>query len=123
MYHIEFVAPLSWEIRHVTQDYFEALNEICPVTTPLPVYVLPLKYLVYEDPKCLGRFEWDYISCHIELAGKQTDIEGYKDTICHEFAHYLQWTGDVEVQERGVKVRARNLMKKVENQLSLSLSV
>lgn len=119
MYQIEYVKPLPRSVRRITGEYFEILHEISPVINPLPIYVLPLEYLVYEHPECLGRFQWDYFTCHIELAGKQTDMEAYKDTICHEFAHYEQWRDSWIIGERGVAVRGRNLMRQVENRLEL----
>lgn len=119
MYHIEYVKPLSRDIRRITKDYFEILHEISPVTTRLSIFVLPLEYLIYEHPHCLGRFQWDLFMCQIELAGKQDDLEAYKDTICHEFVHYEQWRDGYDVNERGVKIRAKSLVSQVENKLNL----
>lgn len=121
MYCIEFVKPLSRDVRRISKEYFELLHEISPVTTRLRIFVLPLEYLIYEHPHCLGRFQWDLFTCQIELAGKQTDMEAYKDTICHEFAHYEQWRDGLTIGERGVKVRAKNLVEQVESQLVLCI--
>jgi hypothetical protein len=39
-------------------------------------------------------------------------VDGIIDTIAHELVHYEQWRDGREQTERGVKVRARSIMKK-----------
>lgn len=57
-------------------------------------------------------YESDPIVIHV-AADMNTPVEGIYDTIAHEIVHVEQVRDGRAITERGVKVRARNLVKRV----------
>jgi hypothetical protein len=123
VYEIEFVSPISQQVRKITKEYFKALNDISPITHNLLIRVWPLEW-VYDDEykRCLGLFIYSEgrHRPEIVLAGRQP-LNEYIDTLCHEFVHFEQFRDGWDVKEGGVSVRARNLVSVVGESLSPSL--
>lgn len=123
MIYFEFIKPIPWTIRRITKQYFEVLDDLSPVLHPMVVWVVPYpSFFAHDGDECLGQFLWSNRDKNVViiLAGKQP-IEEYVDTLCHEIAHYEQYRDGKEIQEAGVRVRARTLNQLVQNELNLAI--
>lgn len=103
---------------------------ITPPRLRLNVIILPQEEIVYfnrESEKFIHGLGFFFYPppLQIVLAGHPSPdeditewLDGLRDTMCHEWAHYEQYLRQKPVQERGVKVRTRNLIRKAEAILS-----
>jgi len=85
---------------------------------------IPMKVVLKVVPAMLlpnGHKGWAFGLCHYEedpiiihvAAHVDADLDTLRDTICHEVVHVEQVRDGRKITERGVKVRARNLVRKV----------
>ena len=87
------------------------LSKLTEIRHPLPVFVVAEDRL-QDASRPYGVFwfcESDRTG-RIELAGKGP-LDEVLDTFAHELAHYEQWRDGKPVQERGVSVRAKSLLR------------
>ena len=87
------------------------LEKATQIKHPVPVFVTAMEVIPGAHDEH-GNF-WYCDSdnqCWISLAGlaKRSTVES---TFAHEVAHYEQWRDGKPVQERGIEVRARTLLK------------
>lgn len=127
-YNLHFIPPIPKIVRTTTRQYLEALDDISPITQELDIYVVPLHFVDDSKRHCsLGLFYWWLTPPQIHITGAYPKwlsgeqraewLHDYKDTLCHEYAHYEQWRDGRKVCEDGVNRRAKRLVSLVEELL------
>jgi len=109
-------------VEKIVREVFRRLNDEAVQT--IPVFIVNKSridktalgifgYKIY--PKSLVRkypFLQDMRYPYISIAGIRINERSVIKTCFHEFAHYEQFRDGKKIQERGVKVRTRSLIKK-----------
>lgn len=107
--------PFTKEYKSTVRRFVAGLEEIVHVPMKVKIDVLPS--MVFPDEKntfAVGYCHHDPKPIVVKVAGHpDIPFEHVADTICHEIVHVEQVRDGREVTERGVKVRARNLVRKV----------
>lgn len=117
-----FVAPIPRNVRRVVTRLCQELQRATSVPHEVEVIVVPAPAVSRPDGAC-GFGGFAPADGRIYLAGQRPpDVSSaawqdlVAETLCHELAHYEQWRDGRELTERGVAVRARNLLAKTSYQ-------
>ena len=113
-----FISPIRRDVRKAVQHYVRALGGVVRIEYALKVFVVPSA--VITDAEGNYGFGAFYVNKGvIIIAGQQ--MPGVTRTewltkrlpviICHELAHYEQFRDQRPIQERGIKVRVRSLLR------------
>lgn len=119
---LEFIKSIPYQTKRHIRVMVDMVKGHIKLNHPLTVRVVPAQVIGTQEVGFgFGLFEYDkkgkdltiMLSGH-QLPDLQYDewIEMIMEALCHELAHYEQFRDGKKVQERGVRVRARNLMKK-----------
>lgn len=111
---LTFLRGVSREVRTAVRAFVNRVEQAVRFEHEVPIVVVPAPVISVERDAAFGGF------CHQE--GKVRIIiggavhEDYKlpeiiNTVAHELVHYEQWRDGRELGERGVAVRARNIVK------------
>lgn len=107
---------------------FTALLDISPPTKPVEVFIVPAPAVTIHGRTGFGATRVQKNGrgrARIYIAGDYTEVmrdhkipkpQARKDigeTLAHEWAHYEQWRDGRPIIERGVRMRAANLYRRV----------
>jgi hypothetical protein len=124
MLHLRVIDGVPGYVAREAERFAGLVQLVVKVEHGVLVKVIPAQRVVDEngDPQ-LGLYYLETAQPTIALAGdlrkevveygKTNALEMFRDTFAHELAHYEQWRDGRPVQERGVNVRARNIVRKV----------
>lgn len=105
----------SREYRTAVTRFIAGLEGIVEIDRRVDVLILPAAFLTSDHKNFADGHCYHFtnpIVIHIAgLCGK--GLEDVYHTICHEIVHVEQARDGRKITERGVKVRARNLVRKV----------
>lgn len=97
----------------------QVMHRACDIQHIVRVLVVPAKSLTAGNQYGFGAFVVTRGKPEIWLAGQKpeksiTDDEHRQmtiETFAHELAHYEQWRDGLKLQERGVAVRAKRIVR------------
>lgn len=107
--------PFTTEFKKGILRFVAGLESVTDIPMKVTVRFIPAMLLPHgSDDFAYGHcyYEADPIVVHV-AADMDTPVESIYDTIAHEIVHVEQVRDGREITERGVKVRARNLVRKV----------
>lgn len=116
---LEFIKPIPRDVRKIVRSMVAIVNITFPVLDYISVKVTP-SYVVGDEESGYGFAAFQVCDGKIEifLAGHPLPditykewLDCLKESLCHELAHYEQYRDKKPLQERGVRVRARSLLR------------
>lgn len=125
MLHLRIIDGVPRYVAREAERFVSLVQLVVRVEHAVLVDVVPA--FVVTDPQgrhAFGLFYFErYNEPSIAVAGDLRPIvakhgrgealEMFRDTLAHELAHYEQWRDGRKVQERGVNVRAKSIVRKV----------
>jgi len=121
--HVRVIEGVPAYVAREAQRFAAKVAHVVRIEHPLMVEVVPAEVLTDGHKGYgFGLFYFDKLSIpSIALAGdlrsivtecgKSEALGHLRQTFAHELAHYEQWRDGRKVQERGVEVRARNIVR------------
>jgi len=116
---LEFKKGVTPPIRKYAQDFIKKAYKVFKWAHPVKILIVPAPVVTDNYGNYgFGAFLYNGDDLTIILAGEVLPDMNYsewlslfKESFCHEFAHYEQYRDGKPLQERGVAIRARNLME------------
>lgn len=118
---VEFIKPIPRETRKHILAMVEMVRSEFDVQDDMLIRVTP-SYVVGDGKDGYGfaAFVVNKGDVKIYLAGHQVPdmtysewLEVLMESLCHELAHYEQYRDGKEIQERGVAVRTKSIMRRL----------
>ncbi len=115
------------EVKDALIRFAQWLRNSCEFPIRVPVYLRPERELTnIHGEKCSASFfaPWDQtVEPYIRIAtgdyedekrmrGRNNALAGYLGSLAHEIIHYQQWLKDNKLHNRGVAIKASNIVKK-----------
>jgi hypothetical protein len=113
---LRFKRGVTREIRRELREFFRHVADVVRFEHELPVIVVPCPVVSVERGAGFGGFCIQEGKPQVFIGGQTDEEIGYTladiiETAAHELAHYEQFRDGRELTERGVNVRARNILK------------
>jgi hypothetical protein len=114
---LSFKRGVSREVRKALREFFRNVQGVVRFEHDLPVIVIPSDVVSVERNASYGGFGFYDNKPQIILGGtvsEKNTLAEILDSAAHEIGHYEQFRDGRELTERGVKVRARGILKSAE---------
>jgi len=115
---IEFVPRISRLCRKSVREVCEKISEFVDIKHKVKVKVFPVRFFKYHGQRCYALYCEN--KKQVEIAGHREVAESHegfvyriKNSIIHEMLHYGQQRDGIEINEKGIEVRARNIYFKM----------
>ena len=123
MLHVRIIDGVPAYVGKIALEFAAPAEQVLRVDHAILIDVVPAQKLT--DPRgklAVGIFYFDRhgeptislagdLRKSVERWGQDRALGEFVHTFAHELAHYEQWRDGRIVQERGVEVRARNIVK------------